>query len=106
GALNLGSSSALTFMKRLLQYTAFMAALSGLETSAFAADNGARPTPAQQFKTLLAEFSQATPLRWQSPTDEELKQIAARADKVTLQLLELAETHPAEPFALEALTQV
>jgi hypothetical protein len=64
-------------------------------------------TPAEQYHALVKEFQDATQGHFTpTTTDEERKEIVARADKATVKLLELAEKHPQEPFALEALTQV
>jgi hypothetical protein len=67
-----------------------------------------RPTPAEQYKALLAEFDKASssgrPL-----TDEERMKFVGQAYQrrytMALKFLELAEKHPDDPIALDALTQ-
>jgi hypothetical protein len=64
-------------------------------------------TVAEQYKSLLKEFQAAAPAHFQpTTTDAERTQIVARVDRVTSQCLELIEKNPADPIALEALTQV
>jgi len=62
--------------------------------------------PAEQYKAIVKEFGEAANANWKATTDEERKQAAARVEPLPLKLLELAEKNPAEPWTLEALTQV
>jgi hypothetical protein len=63
-------------------------------------------TPAKEYQALLKEFSTAAAAFWQATTQEETNKVVARVEKLPLQILELVEKNPSEPFALEALTQV
>jgi hypothetical protein len=70
-----------------------------------AAQNASKPaTLAAQYQTLLKEFQAAG--YFQTTNDTVRQTIVARVDKATVQLLELVEKNPQEPFALDALTQV
>ncbi len=64
------------------------------------------PTPAEQYQALLKEFHDAAHAHFKAMTDEERKDALARADKLPLRLLELAEKNPNDPIALDALVQV
>src|SRR5262245_36794649 len=61
---------------------------------------------AEQYKALLKEFGEAGQAHWKAATDEERKQAAARVEPIPLQLLQLAEKNPNEPWILDALTHV
>src|SRR5437867_542978 len=63
-------------------------------------------TPAQQYQTLQKEFSNAAYNFWQLTADDERTQLVARAEKLPLKLLELAQNSPKDPVALDALIQV
>ena len=63
-------------------------------------------TPAEQYKTLLKEFSTASQIFWQATTDEERNQIVARVEMLPLRLLDLVRNNPKDPIALDALIQV
>lgn len=62
--------------------------------------------PAEQYQAIVKEFGQAANANWNAKTDEEHNRAAARVEPLPLMLLELAEKYPAEPWTLEALTQV
>jgi hypothetical protein len=67
--------------------------------------NGPAP-PADEYKALLQEFSDAAQANWTAATDEERRRAAARVEPLPLRLLELVERHPNAPWALDALTHV
>jgi AhpC/TSA family len=62
--------------------------------------------PADQYRALLKEFGEAAQANWKAGTDEERRRAAARVEPLPLRLLELAESHPDEPWTLDALTHV
>src|SRR6516165_2198650 len=62
--------------------------------------------PAERYRALLKEFGEAAQANWRATNDEEHKQAAARVEPLPLQLLELAEKNPREPWTLDALTHV
>src|SRR5262245_27626322 len=65
------------------------------------------PTPAEQYQAILKEYQTAASGR--GGGDEERRKIIARVDKLRDSLarrfLELAEKHPADPIAVDALIQ-
>ena len=63
-------------------------------------------TPAEQYQALAKEFNADGYAFRQATTDEERAKVVERANKLTLRLLELAETNPRDPIALDALVQV
>ncbi len=63
-------------------------------------------TPAEQYKALFKEWSNAGFALRQATTEEERKQIAARVVRLQPPLLELAEKNPADPIAFDALVLV
>jgi len=87
-------------MRRLGQYAVFVLAIS----SAAAQEKSA--AVADQYQALSKEFQTAAAAFWQATTAEETNKVVARVEKLPLQILELVEKNPSEPFALEALTQV
>jgi AhpC/TSA family len=113
------------FMKRLFPYTGFIlaivaagvwmsahgpatsAGLPGCSLAAAEAESQAKPaTPAEQYQTLLKEFSTASQMYWRATTDEERNKSVARAEPLPLTLLDLVENNPKDPIALDALVQV
>ena len=64
------------------------------------------PTPEEQYKALVKEFSQAANLSFKATTDEERAKPVAHAITLAPRLLELAEKHPNEAFVIDALVQV
>jgi hypothetical protein len=62
-------------------------------------------TPAGQFRTLLKESKELPDDLSKAKTGEERKKILARLGSLPLRFLELAEKHPKDPAALEALIQ-
>lgn len=62
--------------------------------------------PEEQYKAIAREFGEAANANWKATTDEQRQQAAARIEPLPLKLVELAEKHPNEPWALDALTQV
>jgi hypothetical protein len=62
--------------------------------------------PPEEYKALLTEAQEAGQAHWKATTDEERKQIAARAEALPLKFLKLAEKNPREPWTLDALTSV
>src|SRR5262245_58523645 len=62
--------------------------------------------PADEYKALLKEFSDAAQANWTATTDEGRRRAAARVEPLPLRLLELVEKHPTAPWALDALTHV
>src|SRR5262245_58643490 len=74
---------------------------------AMAGDEGEKPaTPAKQYQALVQEFFDATHVRLNATTDEERQKATATVDPLPLRLLELAQKHPRDPIALDALVQV
>src|SRR5262245_42613248 len=63
-------------------------------------------TPAEEYQSLLREFGEAAHPNWKATTEAERKRAAARIEPLPLKLLELAESHPKEPWTLDALTHV
>jgi hypothetical protein len=63
------------------------------------------PTPAEQYQALVKERQDGPEDLAKAKSDEELKQILARLQKLPLRFLELAEQHPNDPVAVEALIQ-
>jgi len=69
-------------------------------------DPQGRPrTPAEQYQALLKERQDLPGDLSKATTDEERKQVMARLGKLPLRFLELAEQHPKDPVAVEALIQ-
>lgn len=91
-------------MKLLLQYTILIFAFL-LAARIAAQDEDNSGTPAERYQALIKEF-QGNSIYFRSTNEIERQTIMARIDKATEKLLELAEQHPREPFALDALTQV
>jgi hypothetical protein len=64
------------------------------------------PTPAEQYQALLKEFYGAAHLfSFKARNDEEKNEAVARVARLRLQALELAEKHPGDPVAPDALVQ-
>ena len=63
-------------------------------------------TLTEQFRALLHDFRTAAASYFSSTNDAERQSIVARVDQATVQLLDLVEKNPKEPFAVEALTQI
>ena len=64
------------------------------------------PTPEEQYKALVKEFSLAANLSFRATTDEERAEPVAHAITLAPRLLDLAEKHPNEAFVIDALVQV
>jgi len=65
-----------------------------------------QPTsPAQQYQALLKERQDVPEELSKAKTEEERKKLLARLGKLPLRFLELAEQHPKDPVAVEALIQ-
>jgi AhpC/TSA family len=62
--------------------------------------------PAEEYKALLQEFSDAAQANWKATTDEERRRAAARVEPLPLRLLELVEKNPNASWVLDALTHV
>jgi hypothetical protein len=62
-------------------------------------------TPAEQYQALLKERDQLPDELSKTKSADERKQILARLGKLPLRFLELAEQHPQDPVAVEALIQ-
>jgi hypothetical protein len=62
-------------------------------------------TPAEQYQALLKESQNAPDDLSRAKTAEERKQVVARLGTLPLRFLELAEKHPKDPVALDALIQ-
>jgi hypothetical protein len=78
----------------------------GLSVTAADEGGGKPATPAEEYRALLKE-SQDLPEDLTKPkTAEEGKQLVARLQTLPRRFLELAEKHPKDPVALEALIQV
>jgi hypothetical protein len=68
---------------------------------------GTPATPAEQYQALLKECQAASQdIFSRAKTDEERNKTLARVDQFPLRFLELAEKHPKDPIALDALVQV
>jgi len=85
-----------------------MAMLIALSLSVATGDEVSdKPTPpAEQYKALVKEFSQAANLSFNATTDQERARQVARAFPLAPRLLELAEKYPREAFVMDALVQV
>src|SRR5262249_30786981 len=70
-------------------------------------DQGKPATPSEQYRAIVKAYQLAGSVR--TPSDEERRQAIARVDKLrdrfALQFLELAEKHPKDPIAVDALMQ-
>jgi hypothetical protein len=93
-------------MTRLLQYSAFILAILAADRWAHAAVQDKPATPAEQYQALVKEFSAASRVIWEDNTDQGKQAAAARVDKLPLKLIELAESNPKDPIAMDALIQV
>ncbi len=62
-------------------------------------------TPAEQYQALLKERQTVPEALSKAQTEEERKQLLARLGQLPLRFLELAEQHPKDPVAVEALIQ-
>jgi hypothetical protein len=62
-------------------------------------------TPAEQYQALLKERQDVPEELSKAKTEEERKKLLARLGKLPLRFLELAEQHPNDPVAVEALIQ-
>src|SRR5215471_1867104 len=71
--------------------------LDGFETASKPA------TPAEQFQALIKDYQSARADLAKAKTDEERKKLIERRDKVPPKILELAQNHPREPIAVDAL---
>ena len=80
-----------------------LALLLALRTVAVEVQTG---TPAEEFQVLAREFNAEGYAFRQATTDEERARVVARANEITLRLLDLAEKNPRDPVALDALAQV
>ncbi len=63
------------------------------------------PTPQQQYQALLKERDDLPDELAKAKTDEERKKLLSRLGKLPLRFLELAEQHPKDPVAVDALIQ-
>jgi hypothetical protein len=67
---------------------------------------GSKPaTPAEQYRALLKESQDMPEDLSKARTAEERRKVVARLQTLPLRFLELAEKHPKDPVALEALIQ-
>jgi hypothetical protein len=82
-------------------------ALERLLAAAAADDKGPNgpAAPAQQYQALLKERQALPNALSKAKTEEERQQLLARLGKLPLKFLELAEQHPNDPVAVEALIQ-
>jgi len=78
----------------------------GLLVSAAEEDGQRKPaTPREQYQALLKESRDAPEALSKARSDEERKAALARLRKLPLRFLQLAEEHPKDPVAVEALIQ-
>jgi hypothetical protein len=77
-----------------------------LGSSVVAAKAEGQATPAEQYKALLREHEDALHAFAIGKTDEERNKAVARADRLPLLFLELAEKNPKDPIAVDALGEV
>jgi len=78
----------------------------GLLVSAAEDDGQRKPgTPREQYQALLKESRDAPEALSKARSDEERKAAVARLQKLPLRFLQLAEEHPKDPVAVEALIQ-
>lgn len=82
-----------------------LALLPVLVTAVNSAGQPPLDPPAQQYQTLVKEFNTAAQTLWKAETDAERKKLGARGDELALQLFQLAEKHPKDAVALDALIQ-
>jgi len=66
---------------------------------------GNAASPAEQYQAIAKQFNAEGFALRQAKNDEEREQAVGRAEKLTLQLLDLAEKHPQDPAAMDALVQ-
>src|SRR5262245_12584628 len=85
-----------------------LALVLGLSVVAGAVEAQEKPaTPAEQFKAMAEEFFDLTQVvAFKAKNDEERNEAVGRVDKLRLRLLDLAERHPRDTIALDALVQV
>src|SRR5262245_28394643 len=79
-----------------------------LATAGVAGDDkgqGQPATPAEQYQALRKEQKELPDELSKARTEAERKSLLARLQKLPLRFLELAEQHPKDPIAAEALTQ-
>src|SRR4029434_8862114 len=62
-------------------------------------------SPAEQYQAIAKQFNAEGFALRQAKNEEERMQAVGRAEKLTRQLLELAEKHPSDPAAMDALVQ-
>jgi hypothetical protein len=62
-------------------------------------------SPAEQYQAIAKQFNAEGFALRQAKNDDERMQAVGRAQKLTLQLLQLAEKHPNDPVAMDALVQ-
>jgi hypothetical protein len=68
-------------------------------------DQSKPATPRQQYQALLKEYRDMPETLSKAKTAEERQKLVARLHNLPLRFLQLAEKHPNDPVALEALTQ-
>ena len=75
----------------------------GLSVAAAEEGRDKPATPAEQFQALIKDYQSARADLAKAKTDEERKKLIERRDKVPPKILELAQNHPREPIAVDAL---
>jgi hypothetical protein len=78
----------------------------GLPVAAQDKGRGKPAKPEEQYRALLRESQDLPEDLSKAQTPEERKKVVARLQTLPLRFLELAEKHPKDPVALEALIQV
>ena len=79
--------------------------LSSQSNSAVAGQD-APVAPEARYQALLKEWAAVARGLWEAKTDEDRKAVAERAVKLSPRFLELAESDPSAPIALDSLVQV
>jgi hypothetical protein len=79
--------------------------LLALLLSALAAVESKPATPAEQYRALLKEYKDMPEDLEKARTAEQRKKVVARLSTLSLRFLQLAEKHPKDPVALDALIQ-
>src|SRR5262249_40199119 len=90
-------------MNRILGAT--LVFVLGLPVAAGHKGGGKPATPAEQYRALLKEYQDVPEDLAKAKTAEERKKVVTRLRTLPLRFLELAEKHPKDPVALEALIQ-
>ena len=96
-------------VRRVARRAAVLVAVVAMGAARLIAADQAKDKPdtsAAQYQEVVKEFSAASRVIWEKPTDQERQAAVARVAKLPASLLKLVEKNPRDPIALEALIQV